>query len=483
MKIRLAFSALIVVASVGGLSACRSKAKIGEIQKSASNSAASSSGSGKAEVQIRDFEKVTAANGLQYLFISDETLPKVRIQILFKAGGLLDPIGKNGLGMMVASMLKRGTSSLNAVALNDELARYAIDFDVDDSPDYVMLTASCLTQYQDKMFNLIGDIVMNSSFRDEEIKRLKAQLLSSIVKIKDSPDGIAEIESRKIVFGDHPYAQNSFLLLTDLPKVTRADIIKHYFRYYRPNNTMVTLSGFINEESKKKLVDTFSGWKKKSIRSSSRPLSFENYTPKVKLVSKAGLQQAQIRMIKPGIDRRDSRYLTVRVANEALGGGFGAKLNQRVRDELGLTYSIYSRFDARRLPGAISIAFFTKNEATRSAIDETYGVLKKVFEEGITEADLLAAKAQIYGQFPRSLETVGKLGYNLLLLYSYGLSEEYLKTFYREIDKIDVAGVNAIYKELYRPQDFSVLVFADKAAIGDQLKSINGQVTEIEDLK
>ncbi len=107
-------------------------------------------------------------------------------------------------------------------------------------------------------------------------------------------------------------------------------------------------------------------------------------------------------------------------------------------------------------------------------------VMEEINRTGITEDELKDAKAQLIGNFPRSVETVGKLGYNLLILYGFGLNESYLKNFLKDVDKITLERVNQLLATQFKVSDYSILVYADKKHVQEQLKDMNFMV---EDLK
>ena len=116
----------------------------------------------------------------------------------------------------------------------------------------------------------------------------------------------------------------------------------------------------------------------------------------------------------------------MRLANLILGGEFASRLNQHVRDDLGLTYSISSEIDSRKFAGTFEISTFTRNEKVTETLLTTYQDVQKFIAEGINEKELRAAKSFLLGQFPLALETVDRLGYQLILLRAYGISDDYL---------------------------------------------------------
>jgi len=185
----------------------------------------------------------------------------------------------------------------------------------------------------------------------------------------------------------------------------------------------------------------------------------------VKLIVKKGLKQTQIRLSQVGIDRKDPDFIPLRLANEALGGSLGSRLNQKVREDLGLTYSIYSSFDVRKDRGSFDISTFIKNETAAKALDETLKVVADYDAGGATDAEVAASRNQLVGQFPRAIETADRLVYNLLVLDFYGISNDYLVDYIKNVNKIKMKEINGAFKRHVDPKNFKVVVYGDSSIV------------------
>jgi zinc protease len=215
-----------------------------------------------------------------------------------------------------------------------------------------------------------------------------------------------------------------------------------------------------------KLVEkTFSNWDRRTIQSSNaEPASFAEKM-EVKLYIKKGLQQSQIRLSQIGIDRLDKDFLTLRLGNEILGGGFASRLNQKVRDDLGLTYSISSYFDVRKDKGSFDISTFSKNESAGRTFDETLKVVNEFVTIGASEYEVNSGKSLLIGQFPRTIETSDRLAFNFLILEFYGIPFEYLTKYNKNINSLDASKVNAAMKRHLDPLKFKAVIYGNESII------------------
>jgi zinc protease len=154
----------------------------------------------------------------------------------------------------------------------------------------------------------------------------------------------------------------------------------------------------------------------------------------------------------------------------ALGGAFASRLNQRVRDDLGLTYGISSGFEARKFQGPFLMDTFTRNDKVGETIGASLEVYRTFVEKGLSEEELQASKSVIVGQFPRAVETMDALAYQMLLLRYYGIPDSYLTQFVKNVNALSLVEVNAAIKKYFRPDQLDIVVYGDSTSVEKQLK-------------
>jgi zinc protease len=144
----------------------------------------------------------------------------------------------------------------------------------------------------------------------------------------------------------------------------------------------------------------------------------------------------------------------------------------RVRVQLGLTYGISSQFESKAELGNFQVSTFTRNETLKKTIQETLSVLKNYYADGVNGEEVEMAKNYLMGQFPRSVETSEKLGYNLAVLKLYNISDSYLRNYMSSIADISKSEVNDVIKKYLKPEDMKILVFGDKKSAQSQLNGL-----------
>ncbi|MFS4460852.1 M16 family metallopeptidase [Bdellovibrio sp. HCB2-146] len=418
---------------------------------------------GNGSFQLQPYKEKTLANGLKLVFIQDSTLPRISLTMLVKTGTMQEPIA--GLNALTAYLLEQGTQTRDAMRVADDFGQIGSSLDIAPGADFTTIYSDALSMDANEVLTLFSDVTMNPAFKDREINRLRSQMLAGLQKKIDNPSSFTDDEADQFLFGEHPYSRDVNGTKESLPQIRKQDIIKHYLTFYRPNNASLAVVGNISPEFENKVEEIFSKWTKRTAPDVkvTAPPAIEGL--QVKLIVKKNLQQTQIRISQLGIERASADYIRVRVANETLGGGFASRLNQKVRDDLGLTYSIYSYFDTRKEKGSFEISTFTKNETAGQTLEESLKVLKDYVGTGPNETELAAAKNQLIGQFPRAIETADRLAFNILALDFYGIGIDYLTDFNKNVTAIHLKDINQTIQKHFDPTKVKVTIYGDAKII------------------
>jgi zinc protease len=181
------------------------------------------------------------------------------------------------------------------------------------------------------------------------------------------------------------------------------------------------------------------------------------------------ITQANIIWGHHGISRSNPDFYALQVMNYILGGGgFVSRLVDNIRDNLGLTYGIYSFFDVREYPGSFQIAVETKNQNANQAIAEILKELKKFLEKGVSSTELSEAKAYLTGSFPLRMDTNAKMVRLLAAMELYGLGLDFPEKYQRLINQVTPEDVLRVARTYLNPDKFLLVVVGDQKEI--QLK-------------
>jgi zinc protease len=394
--------------------------------------------------------------------------------LLVKAGGTADPEGLAGLTSFVSVLLDQGTKRRNATQIADDLGRIGASFRTSVDYDYTYLAISGLSVSANDLLANLEEFVTQPSFPDAEIKRVREQSIASMQRNLDNPRAVAELGLIGALYGKHPYGRPVSGVRAELGAVTKKNVIQQYLKFYRPNNATLVVVGKFDGAFEKKVETTFGAWAKREVPKVALETPKAAAGLRVRVVEKPDLTQAQIRIAGIGIKRQDPDFLALRMANTILGGAFASRLNDKIRKELGLTYSISSSFDSRIERGPFEISTFTKVESIDKVVNETIKLYRKFISDGVTSEELARSKGYLKGIFPQAIETSDKLGFNLVLLRLYGIPDRYLTHYVHDLDALSVSQVNSAIRRSMRPDDLTIVVHAPKAS-AESLKALSPQ--------
>jgi zinc protease len=409
-------------------------------------------------------KRIVTENGMTIILQEAHILPVVNVQVIIKAGAVLDPEEKAGLANLTAALLEEGTAARSSIQIADAVDFIGADLSASGGDDYASASLRVLKKDLGTGLDLLSDILIHPSFPEPELQRTRQEIRGQRIAEKDEPGVVADKAFNQIVFGAHPYHRPSEGTELTLPSITRDDVALFYDQYYRPNNTIMTIVGDITESEAAGLIKTYFGsWPQKPIPTATVAAAAGLEKPTVQLIDK-DLTQANIILGHLGIDRRNPDYYAVTVMNYILGGGgFASRLMTDLRDNLGLAYSINSHFQAAAFPGSFSVSLQTRSAAAQQAIDGVVAELRKIRASPVTDRELQETKAYLIGSFPLRMDTSAKIANLLAQIEYYNLGLDYVDRYPKLIGSVTKNDIQRVAQKYLDPDHLALVVVAKQA--------------------
>jgi zinc protease len=412
------------------------------------------------EIKLPPIKKTNLDNGLNLIVIEHHELPVVAFRMIIKSGSACDPADKAGLADLTAGLLRKGTQTRTATQIAEEIDFVGGSLGAGSGLDATYATCQVLTKHLDVGLELLADVILNPTFTDDEIERLRKQTLNSIKQQKIDPGTVAEKKFREFLFGDHPYGRPSEGTEESIMTITREDIVNFHKMHFVPNNVILAVVGDVNtEDAIKKVKAKFSQWAAAEILTSSMAQAPPIEGSQIRLVDKPDLTQTYIKLGHLGIERKNPDYFAVRVMNFILGGGdFSSRLMDQVRSKRGLTYGIDSDFDSDKQQGAFVVGTFTNNDSTAAAISAIINEIVKIRTDGVTDKELEDTKSFYNGYFPLQFETPSQIATQILNVEFYDLGESYLRDYRKNISAVTKDDVLRVAQKYLDPKNLKLVV-------------------------
>lgn len=407
-----------------------------------------------------EIKKQRFENGLTLLHVERHELPLVSINLLIRAGSRHEPSDKAGLASLAADMLLEGTKTMKAEELSEIIEFYGASISASADYDYTIISLSVLKKDLQELFKVFKEIIFSPVFPDEELKKKKSILTTSLIKKEQEPSYIAMKTLRRELFRDHPYSRPVEGYPDTIKTIKSKDLIDFYKNFYRPDGSILVIAGDISEKEIEGLIEDFKRWEgpateAKQLRQ--KEVAGQKWSGPV--IINRDLTQANIAYGLPGISRRDPDYYAASVLNYILGGGgFSSRLVQRIRDDMGLAYDVSSYFTVNEEPGLFAIELQTKNTSAMAAIEVIKEELERITKEPVSDQELEDAKAYLTGSLPRRIDTTKKIADFLTVAEFYGLGDDYLKRYPEYIRAVTKDDIIRVAKRLLSTEGLFVIV-------------------------
>ncbi|MDP8207817.1 MAG: pitrilysin family protein [Candidatus Electryonea clarkiae] len=439
-------------------------------------------------MQLPKFIKKNLKNGLTIYYVPQHELPVVSIRLLIPTGQLYSPMDKPGLVSFMADLITEGTENRTSTQMAEEIDFVGGSINSGSGWNAIYIQSSVLTRDIDLALELVSDCAIKANFPEEEIERLRPQIIAGIMQDKDSPSAIAGKQYAKFVYGDHPYGMPGSGSEESVGAFTRDEITGQYKNLVAPNQAILAVSGDIDWKKAHKLVKKyFTGWKKRTTKLAAIGDPVMAPGGEILLVDKTDAVQSEVRMgyvCSPYYMGKDQAAFSL--MNYIFGaGGFSSRMMLRIRNDLGLVYDTRSNISSKQKKGAYTFSASTGTETTGQVIEEIYGLMKTAIKDGFTEKELQDAKAFLIGKYPARFETPQQLAtqFQTALMFDVPDPQNYIETYRQRMAAVTLDEINAMAKKYLQPENIRMTVVGKADEVTDQLSPFgNVKTITLDDL-
>ena len=415
------------------------------------------------------------ANGMRLVVIERHELPIVTAYMVVNGGSSTDPVGRAGLANLTADLLTKGTTTLSATQVVDQVETLGGAIGGNAVRDGMFLTLTVKSDELAPAMKVYADVAMHPAFRPEELERERLQALDGLKVSYSEPQQLAAMVASRVIFGDGPYGHPSDGTPASIQAIKQSDIAAGYRAFWRPDTTTLVLAGDITPDQAEKMVGgLFGGWVRPAAPPTPLPPPGAPASPRMVVVDLPQTPQASVVVGRVTIARSDPRYYPMLVAEDALGGGYSARLNQEIRIKRGLAYGAGTSFQARRSPGPLAASTSTKNPTVPDVIDLIRSEMGRMGTDLVSPAELDARKAGLVGAFGREIETTDGLAGYVAGLVLENVPPAEIGRYSGAVNAVSAEQVRQVSKELIDPAPASVVVVGDAGQFLPKLQAKGG---------
>jgi predicted Zn-dependent peptidase len=419
-------------------------------------------------LRLPAIQKASLANGVPLWVIEQHRVPLAQVNVILRGGSSLDRSGRHGIASLVAGMLDEGAGSRSALDLADAVEFLGAELSTGSSFDYSAVRLSTPVKDLPAALALLADVVLRPTFPAAELDRLKKERLAALVQAQDNPAAVIGYAFPRVVFGPtHRYGTPAAGLAPAVEAITADELRAFYKEHYVSGNAAIVVTGDVTLAAVKADLDNaFAAWTSTGSRGTTAPLPAAPQLTRreIVLVDKPGAAQSQIRIGWVGVPRSTPDYAALEVLNTVLGGSFGSRLNQNLRERNGYTYGAGSAFDMRASAGPFFASAGVQTDKTADALREFFVELEGI-RKPIPAPEVEKARNYVALGFPAEFETTRNLAQKLEELIVYSLPEGTYESFVGAVQKVTSADLQRLAERYIQPDKMAVVIVGDRKSI------------------
>jgi predicted Zn-dependent peptidase len=424
-------------------------------------------------IKLGDIQSFELPNGLNVFVVENHKIPTVAYSI----------------GLNIHPDLEKdavGTAAITSQLITSGTKTKSKD-DIDNAVDYIGATlsasptgiyAASLKKQQNKLLELLSDIILNPDFKQTELDKLKSQTISGLEAEKDEPDQISNNVKSVLNFGKtHPYGE--IRTKQSVENISLEKCNAYFQTYFRPNVAYLAVVGDVKLVEVKTLVEKYFGaWQKADVPTINFETPKAPNTTRVAIVDKPGAVQSVVSITYPvDLKPNSEDVIKAKVMNTILGGGFSSRLFSNLREKHGYTYGSYSSLNNDELIGEFNAYAKVRNAVTDSAIIELLFELNRLRTEKVSQEELDGVKNYLTGNFAIGLEDPSTVARFAINIEKYHLSKDYYVNYLKTLAAVTVDDVFAVAQKYIHPENATILVVGDKSMVIKKVKTFSTNKT------
>lgn len=384
-------------------------------------------------LELPKWDKYSLSNGVPLYVLNMGTQRVVKLEFIFKAGRWAEQQRLVARG--ASSLLKRGTTTRSASDIAEAVEFYGAHLHSYDGFDESGIALGCMTKHLSALLPVLKDILTNSTIPERELQRVKQNYSQQLQVALQKSDVQAYRTLTELLYGEeHPYGYNSTPALYD--GLTRDAIYDFYKSNYTADKLYIFASGYVDEAVLAQLEELFGTLPMPTSGGGGLEVPALPTPPKQFLVTKPNAVQAALRIGRRLFEREHPDYHGFSVLNTLLGGYFGSRLMQNLREDKGYTYGIESLIESLGRNSFFNIVAEVDEGVQVEARTEIYREINRLQEELVGDDELALVRQFLLGELLSSFDGAFSIARVAKELISNKLPRQYFETRVQTINQI-----------------------------------------------
>ena len=399
------------------------------------------------------------------IHVLSEYIPSVRsasVGVWFRQGGAHEPLTDTGVSHLLEHMVFKGTERRSAAEIAMALEGLGGSLDAYTSREHTSYQARVLDDHLGEALDVLADLVLDPVLCAEDLELEREVVLEEVAQVEDTPDDLVFELHSDLLWQGHPYGRSILGTKESVGRMSIDTLRDLHARTYRGDNLIVAAAGNVQHERLVESVERLFGSRAGGHPSDGVEIPGRTPSGEHRIARSTAQTHVVLGTGVPGHAHKD-RYPLV-LLSSALGGGMSSRLFQKVREELGLCYSVDTYQSFYSASGISGVYVGTRPATADAAVDAIWGEMVRMAELGLSADELERTKRQVKGQVMLSLESTGARLYRLA---SFALHREPFLGLDGLLDRIDAVTIEDVCRvaaEFYHPDSQLVVRLGPDAA-------------------
>ena len=402
------------------------------------------------------YKKHVLENGLTIIGEEIPYVKSISLGVWINAGSRIEDEEISGVSHFIEHMLFKGTRNRTSKQIASEIDNLGGQINAFTSKECTCYYVKLLDSHIDIGIDVLSDMILNSKFNEDDLDKERSVIIEELKMYEDSPEDLAYDLLTENIYKNDPLGMNIIGTEESLNRLNREKLLDYFNKYYVPNNSVIAISGNFNfDEIINKIEEKFKVWKKKDVNVDIKKAEFKSCF----LTKNKDIEQVNLAMSLEAVPlENDKEVYALAVINTVFGGSISSRLFQKIREEKGLVYSIYSSQSLYRKCGELGIFASMSNEHLKEVYESIIEEIKIMKKYYLTDQEIKESKEQLKGSYILGLESTSSrmmsIGRSLLLNNKVESTDDILKS----IDNVDRETVKKVIDKIFNLNKLGVCI-------------------------
>ena len=438
------------------------------------------------DVSFPDIQRSELSNGLSVVLVERNAIPTVGIQLMVNAGYAADQLASPGTASLAMNMLDEGTDYLSSLEISGELEMLGAVLTTGSNLDTSNVTLNALTENLEPSLELFADVILNPSFPQSELDRLKQEQLARIQREQTTPIAMAQRVFPKLIYGaDHAYGQGltGSGTLDSVRNLQRNDLVDFVRAWFKPNNATLIVVGDTDLDTLIPLLEEqFADWQPGDVPMKNVSDVAHQQESKIFLIDRPDSLQSVIYAghIAPAVE--DETEIAIGTMNNILGGSFTSRINMNLREDKGWSYGSRTIMIPTNSQRPFFVQAPVQTDRTADSMQEVINELRGFIGEAPpTRDEVQKAQDSQSLRLAGRWETNNAVSGSLREIVRFGYEDDYFDRYAERVRSLNIEDVAEAARGVVRPENLVWLVVGDRNQVEADIEALGIADIEILD--